>query len=137
MSTGSPHSVSRRAEFSKPVKRAALLRSGGHCEAMGKVYGLPQSQRCNTPLSKGVEFDHYPIRAADGGPATLDNCAAICPTCHRHKTRTFDIPQAAKGKRVRDRHDGVVRRRPASQRGFATNRSGPFKRKLDGTVVPR
>ena len=137
MSTGATSSAGRRAEFSKSVKRAALLRSGGHCEAEGKVYGLPQSQRCNTPLSKGVEFDHYPIRAADGGPATLDNCAAVCPTCHKHKTRTFDIPNVAKGKRVSDRHLGIRTARVAARRGFATNRNGPFKRKMDGTVIMR
>jgi 5-methylcytosine-specific restriction protein A len=102
------------------------------------VYGLEPGQRCNAPLSKGVDFDHYPIRAADGGPGTLENCLAICLTCHRHKTRTFDIPNAAKGKRVSDRHTGVVsHRKSSSGRGFLTNRSGPFKVKLNGEIVRR
>jgi hypothetical protein len=95
-----------RNEFPKSVRRAALLRARGTCEAMGLVYGLAPGSRCHAPLAKGVEFDHYPIRASDGGPATLENCVAVCLTCHRVKTRTFDIPEAAKGKRVRDRHTG-------------------------------
>jgi hypothetical protein len=128
----------RRAEFSKPVRREALRRSNGRCEAVGVVYGLKTSERCNAPLSRGVEFDHYPIRAADGGPGTIENCVAVCLVCHRHKTRTFDIPNAAKGKRVNDRHTGVVSpRHHSGGTGFLTNRSGPYKIKLNGEVVRR
>ena len=128
----------KRQEFSKPTRRQALQRSKGRCEAVGKVYGLRAGERCNAPLSKGVEFDHYPIRAADGGPAALENCVAVCLLCHRHKTRKFDIPSAAKGKRVNDRHTGVVSRRQISaRRGFLTNRNGPFKIKLNGEIVRR
>jgi hypothetical protein len=127
-----------RNEFPKPVRRAALLRAQGTCEAVGLVYGLAPGSRCHAPLTKGVEFDHYPIRASDGGPGTLENCVAVCLTCHRHKTTTFDIPEAAKGKRARDRHTGVVSTRTDRRhRGFSTNRSGPFKRKMNGEIVRR
>lgn len=97
-----------RREFTKDTKREALARAGGLCEAVGQVYGLNAGERCNAPLSYGVEFDHYPLRAADGGDNSLDNCAAVCPKCHSWKTRTFDTPQAAKGKRVADKHQGVT-----------------------------
>ena len=129
-----------RNEFPKSVRRAALLRARGTCEAIGLVYGLTAATRCHAPLAKGVEFDHYPIRASDGGPATLENCVAVCLACHRVKTRTFDIPQVAKGKRVRDRHTGVVSGSSSNaraRRGFLTNRSGPFKRKMNGQAVRR
>lgn len=106
-----------RSEFGTKVRREARARSGGFCEAQGMVYGLPPGQRCNVPLVK-VEFDHYPVRAADGGEATLENCVAVCPTCHRWKTTHFDTPQAAKGKRIALRHEGI---RPASKL-----RSAPF-----------
>lgn len=96
-----------RLEFGKPVKREALRRSGGLCEGVGPVYGLASGQRCNAPLSHGVEFDHYPLRAADGGGNGLDNCVAACPTCHSFKTANFDTPMAAKGKRVSDKHLGI------------------------------
>lgn len=101
-----------RLEFGKPVKREALRRSGGLCEGVGPVYGLAAGQRCNAPLSHGVEFDHYPLRAADGGGNGLDNCVAACPTCHSFKTANFDTPMAAKGKRVSDKHLGI--RKPSS-----------------------
>lgn len=101
----------RNSEFGTKVRREARARSGGFCEALGAVYGLEPGQRCNVPLVK-VEFDHYPVRAADGGEATLENCVAVCPKCHGWKSAHFDTPQAAKNKRVSDRHLGI---RPASQ----------------------
>jgi 5-methylcytosine-specific restriction endonuclease McrA len=91
-----------RAEFSKPVKREALKRSGGLCEAVGELYGLPASQRCNAPLGYGVEFDHV-LLAANGGDNSLGNCAAVCKRCHSHKTRTHDTPVAAKTVRQQDK----------------------------------
>ena len=57
--------MARRYEFSKATKRQALQRSAGLCEAVGAVYGLKPAERCNAPLAKGVEFDHYPAPATD------------------------------------------------------------------------
>lgn len=108
-----------RHEFSTKTMRAARQRSGDLCEAVGVVYGLEPGQRCNAPLAKAVEFDHYPLPAGDRDSDTLDNCVACCPTCHGRKTRTYDIPVLAKGKRVSDRHLGI---RPPSRlrsAGFA------------------
>jgi len=122
-----------RAEFNKATKRQALQRSGGLCEASGKVYGLEPGQRCNAPLSYGVEFDHYPIRAADGGSAELTNCTAVCVRCHRWKTSKFDVPQVAKGKRLVEKRWGL--RKAAS--GFQTNRNGPYRKRLNGGVERR
>jgi hypothetical protein len=104
-----------RSEFTKKTKREAMARAGNgdptqaRCEAIGRVYGQPERHRCNWPLSYGVEFDHYPDRAADGGSNELSNCVAVCLTCHSFKTRTFDTPQAAKGKRISDKHLGIRR----------------------------
>jgi 5-methylcytosine-specific restriction endonuclease McrA len=91
-----------RAEFSKPVKREALKRSGGLCEAVGRTVRTPGSQRCNAPLGYGVEFDHV-LLAANGGDNSLGNCAAVCKRCHSHKTRTHDTPVAAKTVRQQDK----------------------------------
>jgi hypothetical protein len=104
-----------RSEFSKPTKREALKRSGGFCEAIGTVYGLEPGQRCNAPLSHGVEFDHYPVPATERDSDGLENCVACCRTCHSHKTRTFDVPIQAKTKRVSDKHLGI--RTPSRLRG--------------------
>lgn len=107
-----------RAEFSKPTKREALKRSAGLCEAIGAVYGLDPGRRCNAPLSHGVEFDHYPVPATERDSDGLDNCVACCPTCHRFKTRTFDIPVQAKTKRVSDKHLGIRNSSRLSGAGF-------------------
>lgn len=98
---------SRRYEFPKQVKRDAIKRAAGLCEATGEVYGLEPGLRCNWTLAQGVEFDHYPLPATDEGSDALDNCVAVCPSCHRHKTRTYDTPMQAKGKRIRDKAAGV------------------------------
>lgn len=125
-----------RYEFSKAVKREALRRSGGLCEATGVVYGLNFGQRCNAPLSHGVEFDHYPVPATDKGSDTLDNCVACCPTCHRFKTSTYDVPMQAKGKRVRDKHLGIrhpsrLRGRGFPEREAQHSATRPIRRKSD------
>lgn len=91
-----------RAEFTKPIKRAALERSGGLCEASGPLYGLQPAQRCNAPLGYGVEFDHV-VLAANGGDNSLENCAAVCIRCHARKTREHDTPLAAKTVRQQDK----------------------------------
>ena len=80
-----------RAEFSKKVKREALKRSGGRCEAVGEMYGLSKGKRCNANLGPVVEYDHI-VRAADGGDNSLGNCAAVCKRCHLIKTTKFDTP---------------------------------------------
>jgi 5-methylcytosine-specific restriction protein A len=90
-----------RLEFSKATRKAALIRSGGICEAMGAVYGLEPGERCTASLAYGVEYDHYPKSALDEDSNGLDNCVACCPAHHKHKTRTYDIPMQAKGRRIR------------------------------------
>lgn len=97
-----------RANFTKPIKRAALARSGGLCEAEGPWYGLEKGRRCNLPLARGVEFDHFDLDA-NSHDNSLENCRAVCPACHRFKTRTIDIPKAAKTVRQQDRAKGVVK----------------------------
>jgi 5-methylcytosine-specific restriction endonuclease McrA len=123
--------MARRYEFSKPTKREALKRSAGLCEAIGEVYGLMPGRRCNAPLSKGVEFDHYPAPAVDPGSDTLANCVACCPTCHRHKTGAYDVPMQAKGKRVSDKHRGI---KPSRGNGF---RKAPPQRSASRPIIRR
>jgi len=104
-----------RHEFSQKVKRQALDRAQGCCEASGPVYGLPAGVRCNGDLSRGKQIDHYPAPAGDPGSDVLENAVVCCLTCHGFKTRYYDIPVLAKGKRVADKHQGIQRR---SGRGF-------------------
>lgn len=123
-----------RSEFSKATKRAALERSGGRCEAVGELYGLPFGQRCNTPLAKGWEADHFPIAATEPDCTGLDNCVACCPTCHSYKTRTYDIPAQAKTKRVRDKHQGIRKAPSLQSRGFAKSAG---QRKATSPITPK
>lgn len=107
-----------RQEFSKLVKRQAVIRSDQKCEASGALYNLPNDQRCNAPLSKGVNFDHF-ILASEGGEATLENCRAVCIPCHKWKTANVDTPKAAKIKRVSDKHLGIKKtKQKIPSRGF-------------------
>lgn len=118
--------------FSKPVKREALSRSGGRCEATGSIYGLPDGQRCEANLGYGVEFDHI-VLWANSRDSSLDNCLCVCPRCHRFKTTTHDTPKAAKTVRQRDKHSGITNDRQP----MAGSKKSRWKRKMDGTVVER
>lgn len=101
-----------RREFTKTTKREALKRSGMLCEAVGTMYGLAAGKRCNAPLGHGVEYDHI-VLDANSKDNSLENCAAVCIKCHRHKTTKHDIPMAAKTVRMQDKANGI-RRQSAS-----------------------
>lgn len=97
-----------RRDFTKPVKRAALTRSEGRCEAVGAWYNLAPGCRCNAPLAAGVEFDHIDLDA-NSHDNSLENCAAVCVPCHKFKTAKIDTPKAAKTLRQQDKARGVAR----------------------------
>lgn len=111
-----------RREFPKPVKRAALARSGNLCEGEGALYGLAPGKRCNADLAYGAHFDHV-LADSNGGEPVLENCAAVCRDCHAFKTAKHDTPRAAKIKRVKDRHHGIRGpRKPWPSRKFSAPR---------------
>lgn len=91
-----------RPEFTKKTQRAALQRAGYRCEAV-----TPGGDRCPVKVGDGapVEFDHV-VPASMGGDASLENCSAKCPHCHRLKTAR-EAPIRAQADRRRDAHDGV------------------------------
>lgn len=120
-----------RANFTRPTKREALRRSGQLCEALGSMYGLPVGQRCNAPLSYGVEFDHV-ILDANSKDNNLENCAAVCVRCHGWKTANHDTPKAAKTLRQQDKALGIRKRS-----SFPCGRDSKFKMKVGGRVVER
>lgn len=118
-----------RTEFPKPVKREALRRSGGLCEATGEEYGLSHGQHCGFPLSQGVHFDHA-IADGIGGKATLENCRAVCPRCHDFKTRKHDIPRIAKCKRQSDKNVGVR----STSRPMPGSKASGIRKRMNGDV---
>lgn len=124
MHRGARPAVSRH-EFSHPTRREALKRSGKRCEAVGERYGLPDGRRCNADLSYGVQFDHT---VPDGLKAdnSLSNCRAVCKRCHGYKTSKIDVPQIAKMKRQKSKHEGTwprpVGNAKLQSRGFQSTR---------------
>jgi len=122
-----------RREFTKATQRQAKSRSGDRCEAVGPWYGWKPGQRCNADLAYGVEYDHIDLDA-NSKDNSLSNCAAVCIRCHAVKTRTHDIPVAAKTLRQQDRANGVRRR---SGKPMPGSKASGLKKRMDGTVVYR
>lgn len=105
-----------RLEFSKAVKRQAFKRAGGACEL------------CGGTLSKGVEY-HHVNEAFLGGGNRLRDCQVLCKPCHALVTRKRR-PEIDKTRRLADRQMGIKpKRKPLT--------NPKWKRKLDGTTVPR
>lgn len=121
-----------RREFTKETKRLALKRSTGLCEASTAMYGITDGRRCNAPLAYGVEFDHV-VLDANSKDNSLENCAAVCLKCHKHKTRTHDIPMAAKTVRMQDKLGFGIRKRAT----MAGSRNSPWKKTFNHGTVPR
>lgn len=109
-----------RQEFSRKVKAAAFLRSGGNCEI------------CTAKLMPGkFRYDHG-LADAFGGEPTLENCVVQCLTCDAPKTAN-DIRMIRKADRQRDRHTGALK----SARPMPCGRKSPFKKLMSGEVVRR
>lgn len=113
-----------RRQFSAKAKMARLLKYDGKCAGCGCKLGGAHGR---------IEWDHIdPI--AMGGRDEIDNLQPLCVACHKAKTAT-DKKHIAKGKRMEQRAAGIGRTRKG--RGFATNRDGAWKRKINGEVVRR
>lgn len=92
-----------RHEFPVAVKRAALARSKGRCEAVGVRYGHKPGERCRRRVSdRRVNYEHYPRGAHDPHPDTrsLGNCWAICPECNQYAANHTDKQVEQKIKNV-------------------------------------
>ncbi len=107
-----------RKEFSKEVRRAAIKRADGRCEAVGKAYGLEPNTRCGASIAYGFHIDHI-VPDGLGGDASLENAACVCKACHKVKTERQDTSQIAKMKRQRDKHMGIrAPKKPWPKRRF-------------------
>lgn len=111
-----------RREFPAKVRLAAFQRAGECCES------------CGVRLQAGrIHYDHV-IPDALGGEPTLENCECLCAACHGRKTAGQDVPRIAKAKRQQASHIGA---KPPSKTPMPFGRRSKFKKKLNGTVVPR
>jgi len=123
--------MTRRLEFSKPVKIEMFRRAGGpndlRCEKcqlrlMGKPFEYDHTLECweMEDIEHGLR---PPLTAADG--------KLLCIPCHARKTGK-KTGERAHGKRIIAK---AARAKPKSS--FATNRNSPWKKKMDGTVERR
>lgn len=76
------------------------------------------------------QFDHDPIREADGGQTIGWNLTPRLIVAHRIKTAKKDIPEMAKAKRIRDDQEAFQRRLLARDRGEERPRSRWLSRPL-------
>ena|SRR6202035_312995 len=109
-----------RQEFSKRVKLEAFQRSNGRCEG------------CTVRLMPGHFDYHHRQEDTFGGEPTLENCQVLCDLCHGKVTKER-APLIAKSNRVRAKHLGIKRKRAS----FLTNKNGPYRKRMDGTVERR
>jgi 5-methylcytosine-specific restriction endonuclease McrA len=102
------------------VKLRIFEAHGGKCYVTGRK------------LSAGeFDFDHI-IALCNGGENRESNLAPIWKPAHKEKTAQ-DVAQKSKDRRVRQKHLGISK--PKST--LAGSKGSKWKRKIDGTVVPR
>ena len=76
------------------------------------------------------QFDHYPLREADGGPTIGWNLEPRPIKEHREKTAKIDLPEMAKSRRIREDQEAFQRRVLARDGGEERPRSRWPSRKL-------
>lgn len=80
-----PRTVKARVHYrSEAIRRYAILRSNGICEACKNP--APFTNKQGAPY---LEVHHL-TRLADGGPDAPDRVAAICANCHRRAHHSLD-----------------------------------------------
>lgn len=88
--------MTKRLEFPRKVRAAAIQRANGHCE------------KCSAVLKPGeAEVDHI-LPDALGGKPELSNAHVLCRVCHAEKT-TDDVRRMRKADRQRDKATGAKR----------------------------
>lgn len=111
-----------RQEFSAKTRLEAFRRCGGMCE--GKDCGIrlrPARWECDHIIPWEFSRD-----------STIENAQCLCAPCHAEKTSKQDIPAIAKSNRIQRREAGI--RKPST---FPGSRNSRWKKKIDGSVVPR
>lgn len=89
---------------------------------------------CRAKLSTGnIFYEHIICDGIDGEPV-LENCAVLCKSCWRIKTRKYDQPIVAETKRQSRKHLGIRKAKGSPMMG--TKASG-WKKRMDGGVERR
>lgn len=100
-------SVRKRGHISLKEKLAAALAQMLRDDGAGKLVPVipwddAKQMTADQVLSLWA-WDHYPRRHVDGGPDVHWNLVPRFIGEHREKTAKIDIPEIAKGDRIRDR----------------------------------
>ncbi len=112
-----------RRRFSETALAARLLEFDGRCADCGNKIG---------GIHGRIEWDH--IQALNmGGEDVIENLQPLHTGCHKQKTAT-DKKHMAKGDRMIRRDSGIGRQ---SRNPLPGGKGSRWKKKLDGTVVPR
>lgn len=112
--------TTKRGNLSTRRKLAIWEREGGRC------------MQCNIKLHTG-QFIYEHVRALElGGTDTDDNIRLTCKACATIKTKE-DHSKAAKAKRSKAVSLGLKQ----SKTPLPFGKGSKWKKKLDGTIVPR
>ena len=79
----------------KAIKQKVWKRDKGRCAFVGS-----NGKRCNSDYL--VQFDHYPIPHARGGPSTVDNLRLLCAKHNRHEAKRVYGAQCIKKHYVKE-----------------------------------
>ena len=116
--------MSSRRHIPLETKLAATLLQLGHVE-YDHAKAMTAAQICSL-----YAFDHYPIRAVDGGPDEPWNLVPRLIRAHRDKTAKIDQPAIAKDRAIARREEEFRRRLLAKDRGEPRSQSRWPKRKM-------
>ena len=103
------------------VRLRVFERHGGICHLTGRKI---------TPADQW-DLDHI-TALVNGGENREQNLAPALRQAHKDKTAQ-DVAQKAKDRRVRSKHLGIEKKRAT----IAGSKGTKWKRKIDGSVVPR
>jgi hypothetical protein len=119
--------MSARTHISLKTKLAAALLQMLRDDGTGKLipviaYDDAKLMTADQILSL-YEWDHHPIRHADGGPSEPWNLVPRPIVEHRRKTATQDAPEMAKGRKITAAHQEFQRRMLAKAEGVPKPKS--------------
>lgn len=92
-----------------------------------------QCQLCTRKIVAGERWiaDHI-VALINGGENRENNLQVICDWCDRKVKTPADVAEKARTARIRAKHLGIKKRST-----FACSKDSPFRKKINGTVVPR
>lgn len=119
-STEEWHGATPDSAIPPRVRLRLFQRAAGRC------------QSCTRKINPGDSWqaDHI-VALVNGGANAEGNLQVLCDWCHGGKTRA-DVAEKSRTARIRAKHLGIKKRS-----AFACSKDSPFRKKINGQVVPR